>query len=587
MAFDYKVTGKAFDLRVLRRVLGLVSDYKWTFSRALILTVLTAIVGPAIPFVVRYAIDHYIMVKDFNGLQNYAAIILGLLVTQVFIGYSQSYTTSWLGQMAILRLRRKMFQHILHFRLKVYDRTPVGTMITRTVSDIETIADIFGEGFFSILSDVLVMAVALGIMFYTNWKLSLVSLSVLPFLWIAAYFFKEGIKKSFQDVRTQVGRLNAFLQEHITGMQIVQVFNREDEEMGKFKKINELHRNANIRSIFAYSIFFPVIEVLSAVSIALMVWYAAGAIVTSTMTFGVLVGFILYLNLLFRPIRQIADKFNTLQMGIVSGDRVFQVLDEEDAIPDLGNLVPELKGKVEFKNVNFGYNDDSLVLKDISFTIDEGKTLAIVGHTGAGKSSIINLINRLYAYQNGQILIDDLKIEDLKLEWLRKNIAVVLQDVFLFSDTILNNIRLFNDKISKNEIIHAAKLVGAHDFIERLPGGYDYQVQERGATLSTGQRQLISFIRAIIQNPKILILDEATSSIDQETEEMIQHATEVLLKGRTSIVIAHRLSTIQNASQIIVMDKGEIKERGTHDQLLAHGGLYRQLYELQFTELVL
>ena len=587
MAFDYKVTGKAFDLRVLRRVLGLVSDYKWTFSRALILTVLTAIVGPAIPFVVRYAIDHYIMVKDFNGLQNYAAIILGLLVAQVFIGYSQSYTTSWLGQMAILRLRRKMFQHILHFRLKVYDRTPVGTMITRTVSDIETIADIFGEGFFSILSDVLVMAVALGIMFYTNWKLSLVSLSVLPFLWIAAYFFKEGIKKSFQDVRTQVGRLNAFLQEHITGMQIVQVFNREDEEMEKFKKINELHRDANIRSIFAYSIFFPVIEVLSAVSIALMVWYAAGAIVTSTMTFGVLVGFILYLNLLFRPIRQIADKFNTLQMGIVSGDRVFQVLDEEDAIPDLGTFVPELKGKVEFKNVNFGYNDDSLVLKDISFTIDEGKTLAIVGHTGAGKSSIINLINRLYAYQNGQILIDDLKIEDLKLEWLRKNIAVVLQDVFLFSDTILNNIRLFNDKISKNEIIHAAKLVGAHDFIERLPGGYDYQVQERGATLSTGQRQLISFIRAIIQNPKILILDEATSSIDQETEEMIQHATEVLLKGRTSIVIAHRLSTIQNASQIIVMDKGQIKERGTHDQLLAHGGLYRQLYELQFTELVL
>ena len=587
MAFDYKVTGKAFDLRVLRRVLGLVSDYKWTFSRALILTVLTAIVGPAIPFVVRYAIDHYIMVKDFNGLQNYAAIILGLLVAQVFIGYSQSYTTSWLGQMAILRLRRKMFQHILHFRLKVYDRTPVGTMITRTVSDIETIADIFGEGFFSILSDVLVMAVALGIMFYTNWKLSLVSLSVLPFLWIAAYFFKEGIKKSFQDVRTQVGRLNAFLQEHITGMQIVQVFNREDEEMEKFKKINELHRDANIRSIFAYSIFFPVIEVLSAVSIALMVWYAAGAIVTSTMTFGVLVGFILYLNLLFRPIRQIADKFNTLQMGIVSGDRVFQVLDEEDAIPDLGTLVPELKGKVEFKNVNFGYNDDSLVLKDISFTIDEGKTLAIVGHTGAGKSSIINLINRLYAYQNGQILIDDLKIEDLKLEWLRKNIAVVLQDVFLFSDTILNNIRLFNDKISKNEIMHAAQLVGAHDFIERLPGGYDYQVQERGATLSTGQRQLISFIRAIIQNPKILILDEATSSIDQETEEMIQHATEVLLKGRTSIVIAHRLSTIQNASQIIVMDKGQIKERGTHDQLLAHGGLYRQLYELQFTELVL
>ncbi len=587
MAFEYKVTGKAFDLRVLRRVLGLVSDYKWTFAWATILTILLAAVSIATPIGVQYALDHYVIPRVPNGFVEVCAILLFLLVAQSFISYSQSYSTAWLGQMAILRLRRSVFQHILKFRLKVYDRTPVGTMITRTVSDIETIADIFSEGFFSIMSDLLVMIAVLVVMFYKDWRLSLISLSVLPFLWLAAYFFKESVKKAFQDVRTQVGRLNAFLQEHITGMQIVQVFNREEEEMKKFHEINKRHRDANIRSIFADSVFVPVIEVLSSIAIALMVWYGASAMIGGTLTFGTLVGFILFFNLLFRPIRQIADKFNTLQMGIVSGDRVFQVLDSEDFISDNGTLTPEIKGKVSFQNVGFGYNDDDRVLKEISFEIEEGKSLAIVGHTGAGKSSIVNLINRLYPYQDGNIFIDDIKIEDYKLEWLRKNIAVVLQDVFLFSDTIINNIRLYNDNISKNEIIHAAKLVGAHDFIERLPSGYEYQVQERGATLSTGQRQLISFIRAIIQDPKILILDEATSSIDQETEEMIQNATEVLLKGRTSIVIAHRLATIQNADQIIVMDKGYIKERGTHEELLAQGGLYRKLYELQFTELVL
>ena len=587
MSFDYKVTGKAFDLRVLRRVLALVAPYKLQFIRAIVLTLMTCAVGPSIPYCVQYMIDHFIRIGDIDGLTRFAMIILGLLVLQVFINYSQSYTTSWLGQMAILRLRKRMFQHIVKFRLRVYDRTPVGTMITRTISDIETIADVFGEGFFSIMADALQMIVVLVIMFCTSWKLSLISLSVLPFLWLAAYFFKEGVKKAFQDVRTQVGRMNAFLQEHITGMQIVQVFNREEEERNKFDEINKMHRDANIRSVFAYSVFFPVIEVLSAVSIALIVWFGAGEALDAKLTFGVITGFILYLNLLFRPMRQIADKFNTLQMGIVAGDRLFQVLDSEDFISDTGTLVPEIKGKVEVKDVYFAYNDEDWVLKGISFKIEEGKTLAIVGHTGAGKSSIVNLVNRLYPYQKGSILIDDINVEDYKLEWLRKNIAVVLQDVFLFSDTILNNIRLYNDNISRDEVIRAAKLVGAHDFIERLPGGYDYQVQERGATLSTGQRQLISFIRAIIQDPKILILDEATSSIDQETEEMIQRATDVLLKGRTSIVIAHRLATIQNADQIIVMEKGQIKERGRHEELLEQNGLYRKLYELQFTELVL
>jgi ATP-binding cassette, subfamily B, multidrug efflux pump len=381
--------------------------------------------------------------------------------------------------------------------------------------------------------------------------------------------------------------MNAFLQEHITGMQIVQIFNREKEEGLKFEQINREHKEANIRSVFYYSVFFPVIEVLSAISIAMLVWYGAGRILQDELTFGSLVAFILYLNLLFRPIRQLADKFNTLQMGVVSSERIFRVMDMEDFIPDEGKEEKEIKGDVDFKNVWFAYEEENWVLKDVSFEVKQGESLAIVGHTGAGKSSIINLINRMYIKNKGDICIDDINIEDYKLEYLRKNIAVVLQDVFLFSDTIENNIKLYNEDITREQIIEAAKLVGAHKFIERLPGGYDYQVQERGGTLSTGQRQLISFIRAIIQNPKILILDEATSSIDQETEEMIQHATEVLLKGRTSIIIAHRLATIQNASQIVVMEKGRIKERGKHQELLQQGGLYRKLYELQFTELAI
>ncbi|MDQ3071771.1 MAG: ABC transporter ATP-binding protein/permease [Bacteroidota bacterium] len=587
MSFDLKSTGKAFDLSVLRRVFALVSPYRGIFFLSVVLTILSAVVGPAVPVVIQKAIDDPILNNDIMGLYWYCAAVLGLLILQAIIMYVQTYYTNWLGQKAVQHLRTGIFSHILGFRQKVYDRTPVGTMITRTVSDVETVNEIFSQGLINIIGDTLQIAVILGIMFYTDWQLALVSLAVFPLLLISAYIFKEKVKVSFQDVRAQVARMNAFLQEHITGMQVVQIFNRENHEMKKFEKINEGHKDANIRSIFYYSVFFPVIEVLSAIAIALLVWWGARDILNGEQTIGTLVLFILLINLLFRPIRQIADKFNTLQMGMVASDRIFKVMDLEDHIPDTGTTDKPFDGTVEFKNVWFAYNDEDWVLKDVSFKVERGDSLAIVGHTGAGKTSITNLINRQYVYNKGAICVDDIPVEEYTLHSLRRQIAVVLQDVFLFSDTIENNIRLYNPAISNEQIIEAAHMVGAHRFIEKLPGAYKHRVQERGANLSTGQRQLISFIRAVIQDPAILILDEATSSIDQETEELIQEATDVLLKDRTSIIIAHRLSTIQHAAQIIVMEKGKIKERGRHDELLNQGGLYKQLYEFQFTELML
>ncbi|MCX6352285.1 MAG: ABC transporter ATP-binding protein [Bacteroidetes bacterium] len=587
MSFDYKVSGKAFDLSVLRRVLGLVSHHKRILYLSIFLTLAAAIVSPSVPFTVQYVIDHFIQKHDVSGLVKYSMIVAVLLILQALISYTQGYQTAWLGQQAILNLRNYIFNKIVNFRLRVYDKTAVGTMITRTISDVEAVADIFSEGLIQIIGDSLQIIVILCFMFYSDWRLSLVSLSILPPLLLAAYIFKEKIKSSFQEVRTQIGKLNSFLQEHITGMFVVQVFNREEEEMKRFVAINKLHRDANIRSVLYYSVFFPVIEILSAISIALVVWYGSSHVIAGDLSFGVVVAFIMYLNLLFRPIRQIADKFNTLQMGIVASDRIFKVLDMEDSIPETGTSKTPIKGEVEFKNVWFAYNEEDYVLKDVSFKVPDGEMLAIVGHTGSGKSSIINLVNRLYTYQRGNILIDGKNVEDFDFTHLRKNIAVVLQDVFLFSDTILNNIRLYNTAISEAEIINAAKLIGVHDFIMSLPDAYNYQVQERGATLSSGQRQLISFIRAILQQPRILILDEATSSVDPETEELLQHATQVLLQGRTSIVVAHRLSTIQHANAIILMDKGELKEAGTHAQLLSNNGKYRQLYDLQFSELVL
>ena len=588
MSFEYKATGRIFEWKLLKRIFALVSEYRVTIIFSFFLTVIVAALGVATPILMQKGLDQYVVKGNIAGLEKLSMVIFGVLVMQTLLSYYQTYYTNWLGQMAILKLRDNIFNHILKFRLKVFDTTPVGMMITRTISDVESVADIFSQGLISIFGDVMLMLMILGVMFFFNWKLSLVTLSVFPFLLATSWIFKEKVKVSFQDVRQQVARLNAFLQEHITGMNIVQIFHREEKELNRFHEINAKHRDANIRSVLYYSIFFPVIEIFSAIAVALIVWYGGkNMLPPNNISFGEVTSFILFINLLFRPLRQIADKFNTLQMGMVASDRIFKVMDMEDSTPDTGKLQTAINGQVSFENVWFAYNEEDWVLKDISFDVKPGQVLAIVGHTGAGKSSIISLINRLYEKTKGNILIDGEPVENYGLDWLRSNIAVVLQDVFLFSDTIENNIRLYDENITKEQILEAARLVGADKFINHLPGGIEYQVQERGATLSTGQRQLISFIRAVIQNPKILILDEATSSIDNETEELIQQATKVLLQGRTSIVVAHRLATIRNADMILVMEKGRIKEVGKHDELLEKGGLYRKLYELQFTELVL
>jgi ATP-binding cassette subfamily B protein len=509
--------------------------------------------------------------------------MLGLLLIQTAVQYFHTFFTNILGQSVIKDLRINVFNHISSLKLKYFDRTPLGQLITRTVSDLETIADIFSEGLIVIVGDVLQVLAIIAVMLYTDWELTIVVLIPMPFLIIASYVFKEAIKSAFQDVRTQISNLNTFLQEHISGIRIIQYFAREDQEMRKFKEINSKHRDAHIRSNWYYSIFFPVVEIISAISIGLLVWYGSKSIISNQISPGVVVSFIMYINMLFRPIRELADKFNTLQMGMVGAERIFNVLDTDERTENKGTLQPaQVAGDIQFKNVWFAYNDENWVLKDISFHVKPGETLALVGATGAGKSSTINILNRFYEINRGEILLDGIDIREYELNYLRSTIATVLQDVFLFSDSIANNINLNNLEISREEIIQAAKDVGALDFINRLPGAFDYDVMERGATLSAGQAQLISFIRALVYNPQILVLDEATASVDTETEELIQHAINKLMEGRTSIVIAHRLSTIQNADRIIVLDQGEIKEMGSHQDLLKLNGFYKQLYDLQF-----
>jgi ATP-binding cassette subfamily B multidrug efflux pump len=579
------VTGKALDIKLLGRVMQYVKPYRRQFMWAAFLTILMAGLSPIRPFLIQITIDRYILNADFNGLLKMSVLMLLLLVVQSAVQYFQTYLTNALGQSVILDLRTNVFNHITKLRLKYFDHTPIGVLITRAVSDLETIADIFSEGLISIIGDMLQLIALIGIMLYTDWRLTLVTLIPMPLLMLATYWFKEAIKTSFQEVRTQVSHLNTFLQEHISGMSVIHYFAREDQEMRKFVAVNEKYRDANIRSNWYYSIFFPVVEIISAMSLGLLVWFGSKRILADPLHVspGTITAFILYINMVFRPIRELADKFNTLQMGMVGADRIFKVLDTDETTVNNGKLAPaNINGAIDFNHIWFAYNEENYVLKDVSFSVNPGETLALVGATGAGKSSTINILNRFYEISKGTVKVDGINIQDYELGFLRSQIATVIQDVFLFSDTIANNISLNNSEISREKIIDAAKEVGAHEFIMRLPGGYDYEVMERGSTLSAGQAQLISFIRALVYDPKILVLDEATASIDTETEELIQEAIFKLMKGRTSIVIAHRLSTIQNADKIIVLDHGEIKEMGTHQELLKLNGFYKRLYDLQF-----
>lgn len=578
-----EITGKALDIDLLSRVLKYVKPYQGRFIFTFLLTIGLAALSPLRPMLIQYAFDNYIVIPDPDGLLVMTLLIVGVLLLEALTYYFYTYSANWLGQTVIKDIRLEIYQHINSLKLQYFDKTAIGTLVTRVVSDIETIADIFSNGILLIFGDILKLITVIAVMFYVDWQLTLVSLSTIPILLIATWMFKNGIRSSFQDVRTQVSKLNAFLQEHITGMHIVQIFNREDREMERFMKINAQHRDAHVRSVWYYSIFLPVVEILSAASLGMIVWWGSRQVIETDVTVGHLIAFILYIHMLFRPIRELADKFNTLQMGMVSSERVFRVLDTKENIEDSGSFVPnDLRGEIDFKNVWFAYKQGDHVLKDISFSVKHGEMLALVGATGSGKTSIINLLSRFYEFEKGEILVDGRSIRDYPKEYLRRNIAVVLQDVFLFSDTIYRNITLGDDSITKETVIQAAKDFGAHEFISELPGGYDYNVMERGAMLSVGQRQLVSFVRAYVHNPTILVLDEATSSIDTESEDIIQKALQKLMEGRTSIVIAHRLATIQNATKILVLEKGKILEIGSHQQLLENEGHYRTLFELQF-----
>lgn len=604
-----EVTGKAYDSSLLRRVFAFTKAYRGKFYTAVLITIVLACLAPLRPFITQYTLDNSVATNDAIGLRNMTLLMVVLLLVQSFIQYNHSYLTNLIGQKVIKDMRVKLFDRMINFRLSYFDKTPVGTTVTRNVSDMETVADIFSEGLIIIIGDVLQLAVIIAVMFYTDWRLALISLSTIPFLLIATNVFKNKIKATFNEVRTQVAHLNTFVQEHLTGMRIVQLFNREQEEYKRFDAINKEHRDANVRSVWYYSIFFPIVEILSAISIGLIVWWGAGGVVREEVTFGNLVAFIMYINLLFRPIRELADKFNTLQMGMVSSERIFKVMDEDQLTDNSGTHSPNrVRGDIEFKNVWFAYaltnqkeeqssvilnneagdknvDEPHWVLRNVSFKVQAGEMVAFVGATGAGKSTIISLLNRFYEISKGSIYIDDVDIREYRMDALRKQVAVVLQDVFLFSDTIANNITLSNPAISVEQIAVAAKQVGADVFIERLPDTYHFNVQERGGMLSHGQRQLLAFIRAQLYQPAILVLDEATSSVDSETEELITRATQQVTANRTSIVIAHRLATIQNADRIMVMDHGAIVESGTHQQLLTKGGYYKDLFEIQFKHL--
>ena len=574
---------KVFDFSLLRRIFSFAAPYKRSFYISMVLTVVLAAISPLRPYLIQVTVDKYIAGQLMRMLVLITIVQVGLLLVETMVRFFFSYLTNWLGQSVIKDLRVTVYRKIVHLNLAFFDKTPIGTLTTRTINDIEAINDVFSEGIISIIADLLMIVAILGVMFMEDWRLTLISLSPFPILIFATYIFKESVNKSFHRVRNAVAALNAFVQEHLTGMVVVQAFTSEKREFARFKHINRDHRKANIDAIFAYSVFFPVVEIILAISLGLMVWWGANKVLNYEVTQGVMIAFIMYLNMLFRPLRMLADKFNTLQMGMVASERVFKVLDNDDYIPDRGQQsAARMKGAITFDQVYFAYVDDRYVLKNISFHANPGDTVAIVGHTGSGKTTIISILNRLYEIQKGSIKIDDIELPAYPLDALRSKIGVVLQDVFLFAGSIYDNITLHNNSISRAKVEEAARLIGIHDFIMQLPGGYDYQVMERGSTLSLGQRQLISFVRALLYDPAILVLDEATSSVDTESEMMIQQAIDKLISDRTAIVIAHRLSTISKADKIIVLDKGEIKEMGTHEELLKLEGFYYKLHSMQF-----
>ncbi|WP_405576425.1 ABC transporter ATP-binding protein [Winogradskyella sp. Asnod2-B02-A] len=576
---------KIFDVSLFTRLLQYIKPYRAVFVVSLICVIGLALFGAFRPYVLKEAIDVKIANKEYNGFVIYIVIMLVLLLLEVISQLLFIYYASWLGQSVVRDIRVKLFKHMLKFKMTYFDKSSVGVLITRAVTDMERIADIFGEGLFMIFSDILKMLVVAGFMFYMNWKLSLIVIVTLPVVLFATKIFQKYMKRAFEDVRTEVSNLNSFVQERVTGMKILQLFTREDTEYNKFMAINERHKKGWLKTVWYNSIFFPIADFISSLTMGAVIWYGGlNAVIGQTATLGDLIAFTMFIPMLFRPLNQIANKFNTLQMGMVAADRVFKVLDTTSNIDDSGTIeAKHFKGNISFKDVRFSYVKDEEVLKGISFDVKAGETVAIVGATGAGKSTIINLLNRFYDINSGTIKVDDIDIKDMTLSSLRSQIAVVLQDVFLFADTILNNITLNNEDITEEDVIKAAKAIGIHTFISSLPGGYHYNVKERGVMLSSGQRQLISFLRAYVTNPSILILDEATSSVDSYSEQLIQDATDKITKGRTSIVIAHRLATIQQADKIIVMDAGKIVEIGTHKSLLAkETGYYKNLYEVQF-----
>ena len=582
-----KPSSNQLDAQLLKRVLAEAAPYKSLLLSTTLMAILLAPLATIRPWLVQKMVDEHIIYSDVEGLLKLSIIFIIVLFLHAFLTYLFTYLSGVLGQAVVRDLRIKIFNHINRFNLSYFDKTPIGTSTTRTINDVETINTVFSQGVITIIADILTLIVVLAIMFITSWELTLIALTTSPFLVIASYIFKEKVKTSFQSVRTEISRMNAFLQEQISGMRLVQIFHIEKSSMRRFKTINREYTKANLDSVLYYAVFYPVVEIISAASLGLMVWWGAKGVIGESVSMGALIAFPIYLNMLFNPIRILADKFNTLQMGLVASDRVFALLDNQAEQEVTGHLKPEkLRGEVIFNKVNFAYQGEDWVLKNVDFHIEPGETLAIVGATGSGKTSIISLINRFYTHQSGLISIDGTDIRDFDLHALRHKMALVLQDVFLFSGSVFENITLRDESISREKVLSAAKMIGAHEFIEKLPGGYDYQVMERGATLSMGQRQLISFVRALVFEPDILILDEATSSIDPASESVIQKAIETLIAQRTSIIIAHRLSTIMHAHKILVMQRGEVMESGSPEDLLKNEeGLFRKLHDMQFIQI--